>query len=303
MIPTYNSGRYLRRTLESVLPQDCGPSHMQIEVVDACSTTDDPEEVVRDLGGNRVGFHRMEVNRGPAHTFNVCIQRSRGRWVHILHGDDMVRPGFYEAYSRIAERYPKAAMIVGQVILADQHDRWTGLYGPTPPPGGGVLDDFIEEETVQQLVRFPAVVARRDAYEQVGGFCTLFDHVTDWDMWFRLAHVGDVVAVGEPMALFRRHANTDSARQMVTARNVEECRSIILANLARRGDEGRKSGAQWLARLGNWAERTAWRLDSQGSLDGRYRQALWAWWLAPSIRRATLLAKSWLKLKLRPAGS
>jgi len=90
---------------------------------------------------------------------------------------------------------------------------------------------------------------------------------------------------------------------MVTARNVEECRSMILANLARRGDESGKGGGEWRARLGSWAETTAWRLDSQGSLDGRYRQALWAWWLGPSVRRTTFLAKSWLKLKLRTVRS
>ena len=43
MIPTYNNGKYLRRTLESVLCQAPGPDEMQIEVVDGCSTLDDPE--------------------------------------------------------------------------------------------------------------------------------------------------------------------------------------------------------------------------------------------------------------------
>lgn len=303
MIPTYNSGRYLRRTLETVLAEDCGPSYMHIEVVDACSTTDDPERVVRDVGGKRIGFHRMEVNRGPSHTFNVCIERSRGRLVHILHGDDMVRPRFYEAYSKIAKRYPKAGMIVGQAVLVDEHDRWTGVFGRKPPPGGGVLDDFIEGETVQNLLRFPAVVVRREAYEQVGGFCTLFDHVSDWDMWFRLAQVGDVVSVSEPMACYRHHADCYSAQRLQTTTNVQESHSIILANLARRGDESSRNGGEWRARLGNLAEATAWRLDGQGSLDGRYRHALWAWWLAPSVRRTNFLVKSWLKLKLRTVRS
>ena len=40
MIPTYNCGDYLRRTLESVLCQDPGPDKMQIDVVDGCSTED-----------------------------------------------------------------------------------------------------------------------------------------------------------------------------------------------------------------------------------------------------------------------
>ena len=35
MIPTFNSAKYLRETLGSVLAQDPGPERMQIEVVDA----------------------------------------------------------------------------------------------------------------------------------------------------------------------------------------------------------------------------------------------------------------------------
>ncbi|HZG65515.1 MAG TPA: glycosyltransferase, partial [Herpetosiphonaceae bacterium] len=54
MIPTYNCARYLRGTLESVLAQDPGPDHMQIEVVDDGSQ-DDPAAVVAEVGRGRVG--------------------------------------------------------------------------------------------------------------------------------------------------------------------------------------------------------------------------------------------------------
>src|SRR5689334_10657510 len=89
MIPTYNSGEYLRETLESVLSQDLGEDDMQIEVIDGCSTEDDPEKITKELGQGRVAFYRLAKNQGPAHTFNVCIERSCGSWVHILHGDDI----------------------------------------------------------------------------------------------------------------------------------------------------------------------------------------------------------------------
>ena len=45
MIPTYNCANYLRETLASVLAQDPGAEFMQIEVIDDCSTKDEPEAV------------------------------------------------------------------------------------------------------------------------------------------------------------------------------------------------------------------------------------------------------------------
>jgi glycosyltransferase involved in cell wall biosynthesis len=50
MIPAFNCVKYLRETLESVLAQDFGPEQMQKAVVDGCSTKDDSEAVVNEIG-------------------------------------------------------------------------------------------------------------------------------------------------------------------------------------------------------------------------------------------------------------
>src|SRR5471032_702764 len=76
MIPTFNCAKYLWQTLESVLAQDPGTDQMQIEVVDDCSTKDDPEALVREIGQGRVAFHRKPQNEGAIRNFNTCIQRS-----------------------------------------------------------------------------------------------------------------------------------------------------------------------------------------------------------------------------------
>ncbi|HZY25562.1 MAG TPA: glycosyltransferase, partial [Bacteroidales bacterium] len=76
MIPTYNCAHYLRETIASVLAQDPGPEIMQIEVVDDHSTRDDPEVVVKELAGDRVGFYRQSQNVGYIKNFETCLQRS-----------------------------------------------------------------------------------------------------------------------------------------------------------------------------------------------------------------------------------
>jgi glycosyltransferase involved in cell wall biosynthesis len=53
MIPTFHCARFLRQALESVLSQDPGSDVMQIEVIDDCSTQDDPESVVRAMATTR----------------------------------------------------------------------------------------------------------------------------------------------------------------------------------------------------------------------------------------------------------
>jgi GT2 family glycosyltransferase len=299
MIPTYDSGDYLRRTLESVLCQDPGPDEMQIEVVDGCSTKDDPERITKELGNGRVAFYRLPANKGGPHTFNHCIERSRGHWVHILHGDDMVGPDFYETYATTIRAHPQAQVVIGQALTIDEDDRCIGLFGVVPPIGGGVLEDFAERQASRQLALFPAVVVRRQAYQEVGGFCTLFEHVADWDMWFRLGKVGSVVSIPRPSALFRLHSRSETTRLMISASNVRESYFVISANLARLSGLGRAgSDNGWRSRLATAADIAAWELDARKCLEGRYNQARWAWMLEPNMRRLMMLLKSWLKHKL-----
>ena len=101
MIPNYNSTRYLKQTLESILVQDPGAEEMQIEIVDNCSTEDDPGRIVAEMGvGDRVQVFRRAEHVGMSANWNTCIERARGQWVHILHSDDTVVVGFYDSLRR-----------------------------------------------------------------------------------------------------------------------------------------------------------------------------------------------------------
>ena len=106
MIPTYNCSRYLIDNLHSVLQQDPGPDHMQIEVVDDFSTDSDVEALVREVGKGRVGFYRQPMNVGSLRNFETCLNRAKGHYIHLLHGDDQVRPGFYSEIEKLFTMFP-----------------------------------------------------------------------------------------------------------------------------------------------------------------------------------------------------
>ena len=96
MIPVYNCAAYLPETLRSVLQQAPGPDEMQIEVIDDHSTDADVEKLVKEIGRGRIAYCRQPQNVGSVRNFETCLNRSTGHIIHLLHGDDKVRPGFYE---------------------------------------------------------------------------------------------------------------------------------------------------------------------------------------------------------------
>ena len=304
MIPTYTNQRYLTRTLESVLSQCPGPEAMQIAVIDSGSTTGESKRIVEKLGAGRVTFERLSSNRGTAHTFNACIDRAQGCWIHILHDDDAVLPGFYDAYDAVIRANPEVRTVVGQAIVVDEDDRWTGLTGLIPPVDGGAVPDFTDRLLAQQIAQFPAVVVHRDAYEAVGGLCTLFPHTCDWDMWFRLGLFAPVGCVSHPYARYRVHKSSETSRMIVSGENMKETYFVIRSNIARlNGRPAPIDERDWRARWAAKSEEFARLLEARGSAEGDYNQRRWALMLDPNAGRWRMLVKSWLKDKLRSRGA
>ena len=226
MIPTYNCAEYLQQTLESVLEQAPPLEEMQIEVVDDRSMKDDPEAVVRRVGGGRVAFFRQPANVGPQANFTTCIRRARGQWVHILHGDDMVRDGFYATLRGGIDRSPDAQAAFCRFITMDAANGWLES-SDHEQDGAGLFVDLVGRLAIFNLIVFPSIVVRRTAYEALGGFHPALFHSADWDMWKRIAAHFPVRYEPEPLALYRIHPLSDTSRLMQTGANIDDARHAI----------------------------------------------------------------------------
>lgn len=220
MIPTYNCARFLGQTLESVLAQDPGTDQMQIEVVDDCSTSDDPMAVVEKIGRGRVSFFRQPVNVGPTPNFNTCLQRSVGHQVHLLHGDDYVLDGFYRLVGEVSELRPELAFFHVRSLIVNEADELDTVSPRTQEleRGGSDASSLYYENPL----RTPAVVVRRQFYEQWGGFDEQLVHVADWEMWVRAVTLGGGIAVNSLLAAYRSFPLNHTSQLARTGENLRD---------------------------------------------------------------------------------
>lgn len=212
MVPTCDDAELLPTALRSVLEQDPGPERMQIEVIDDGSIDADVAALVHDLAGDRVAVVRHPRRWGAPATFTHALQRSRSRWVHILHADDHVLPGFYAAYEATLRAHPEAAMAVSRSWFVDADDVRHGLSGELAVDADGWLVRAEEAIALDNPINFVAVVVARAAVEAVGGFDPALPHANDWELWARLAHHGPVAVVPGEHACYRRHEGSDTTR-------------------------------------------------------------------------------------------
>lgn len=193
---------------------------VEVIVVDDGSS-DDPKSVVARIGQGRIRFERNEQALGAVPNFNRCVELAHGELIHILHGDDLVLPGFYSAMDDAFERAPE----VGGAFCRTQHIDGAGTPLATTRSyvrGGGVWHEAATQLASSNRIAAPSIVLRASTYEEVGKFNESLPHAADWDMWTRAAAGTGLYFADRVLAQYRVHQANDTSKRMVSGANMVE---------------------------------------------------------------------------------
>ncbi|MBI4577735.1 MAG: glycosyltransferase family 2 protein [Planctomycetes bacterium] len=183
----YQQGRYVRRTVESVLAQ--GYRDWEMIVVDNGST-DGTSEVVESYREARVtllrkphwGLPRMRENYG------LALGRASGELVALLDGDDWWPPWKLEAQVRAFDD-PEVAFSYGAVSLHDEEGRPTGGHCPPRRLLGRLRGDrlLLDLLTLRYVPYWVTTMVRRSALDRLGGFVQPGHELqVDYSTWLAL---------------------------------------------------------------------------------------------------------------------
>jgi hypothetical protein len=224
MITVYNRPQNVQKVLNGVLQQ--ADPEMQIAVV--CDHSDPKTqqniaEEVQRLGQGRVEFYPEPTPLGHPHIFNRCYELARGKWVHILHDDDWLEPGFYTALERGIQDYPTAgAAFCQQRIVAQGASDTTTWNSWIERETPGLISGWLGRISRECRVQFSAMTVRRDCLEEVGGFCPDAMSAFDWELWVRIATRYDAFYYPEPMVNVGRDDTAETSRLMRTGEQVTD---------------------------------------------------------------------------------
>ena len=207
VIPVYKVKRegWLREALDSVLDQGLPPEQMEILIVDDASEDPTARRVAESYGPH-VRYLRNEKNLGLVENHNRCIAEAAGEFVHILHQDDRIQPGFYDALLPSLQKNPDLVAGMTHTGFIDAEGRLKseekGLQAR------GILECWQIKLSLQVRIQFPSIIVRRSAYQTVGGFTPSLKFAFDWDMWNRIAALGPIWFEPRPLAQFRVHQDS-----------------------------------------------------------------------------------------------
>lgn len=212
VIPAHNYASYLGGAIESALHQGYQP--VEVIVVDDGSTDGTPA-VLERFAREVLAVHLD--GRGVAEARNAGLARAAGAYVVFLDADDLLLPGGLQAQVNRFAQEPAADAVYGEWFACDVR---TGIsfLGKSPIPADAVIPRIL----LGNVVTTPsAMMIRRGALEEAGGFNPAVSFTADWDMWIRLGLRGHRFgAVTEPVAIYRIHGASMTQDLASAARDI-----------------------------------------------------------------------------------
>lgn len=211
VIPSLNSGRFIREAVQSALVQEPPPHEV---VVQDGGSTDGTLEVLKEFGSAvRV---RIEPDEGQADALNRAIERTTGNVVVWLNADDLLVAGAFAAVATAFERTPDADFVYGDFEVVDGEGSVLRRFRSSPYDPKRVF--------VHGCYIFSgAIFFRRETMERLGPFDARLQACMDFDYLMR---IGEARAVQVPQAVARFRLSPGQKSAAMRTRFLKESHEI-----------------------------------------------------------------------------
>ena len=173
--PSYNQGRFIRATIESVLSQDY--PYIEYIIVDGASTDETARVVEPYL--DRLTFI-SEPDRGQTHAVNKGFARARGEIVAWLNSDDLFLPGAVRLVVEKFKSNPKLGVVYGGGFQIDEEGKVKQRFPYTQHFDLWKLV-FTSDYILNQSAYF-----RKAALDAVGPLREELYYIMDWEILMRM---------------------------------------------------------------------------------------------------------------------
>jgi len=217
VMPVYNGGAYVREAIESILNQTL--TDFEFIIINDGST-DDTEAVIRSCQDARIRLI-TQSNHGLVYSLNRGIDLAKGVYIARMDGDDISARERLELQVSLLESRPRISVVGTAITRMDHRGRPIGTeyYLANDP-----------ELRQDLLTRCPfahgSVVMRRHWVKKVGGYREEFWPAEDYDLWRRLALVGELANIVKPLYFYRESVNgvteTKKAEMIRMANRISE---------------------------------------------------------------------------------
>lgn len=215
-IPVHNGEKFLAATLASVLEQK-RPAD-EILVVDDASTDRSSNILQSPEWAGKVRYVLNEHSTGFVDAWNRVVRLAKSDFVTILHQDDLLEPEYLSHVERALLSNPRCQHIYCGYYYIDARGKRISespkphLLTPVMRSGKEYAHRYLEGVIHNRHIhRCPGVTTARTLLDK----CTYRKEaglIADDDFFLRVGQFTDVVEISQPLASFRQHDESATAR-------------------------------------------------------------------------------------------
>lgn len=208
IMPSFNTGKYITETIESVLVQSY--KNWELIIVDDCSSDNTDEIISTYLSDDRIHYLKNEKNSGAAFSRNTALREAKGKWIAFLDSDDLWMPeklekqlsfmksnGYFFSYTDYEEIDVNGKQ-TGVIVTGPRKVTKTGMYNYCWP---GCLTAMYDANEIG-LIQIENIKKNND-----------------YAMWLKVCHKADCYLLDECLAQYRKgrvgSVSTHSIKTMI----------------------------------------------------------------------------------------
>lgn len=197
--PSYNQGKFLEETIQSVLSQNY--PNLEYIIIDGGSD-DNSVEIIKKYE-KYLAYWESKKDKGQAHAINKGFQKSTGEIIAWLNSDDTYLPHVLEKVNTFFTNNENCKWIAGNVFFTDENgtiiSKKKSLYSP-----------FILRYASSSLYQ-QSVFLRRDILNEIGYLNESMHFLMDQEWFCRISEKYETAIINLNVALFRWHKKSKSS--------------------------------------------------------------------------------------------
>lgn len=176
--PSFNQGKYLEKTILSVLEQNY--PNLEYIIIDGGST-DNSVDIIRKYE-KQLSYWVSEKDRGQSHAINKGFERATGDIFGWLNSDDYFHPGAFKAAVTIFQANPGVGAVVGAGDMFFEETGETTLVEPFP-----VTMESLCRSVYGRFFMQPSCFFIKMAWDECGPLDETLHLAMDTDLWLSIA--------------------------------------------------------------------------------------------------------------------
>lgn len=214
---TYNSGKWLRQTIESILASSFTDFEL---LISDDGSTDDTWSIIQQYNDLRIRAWRNEKNLGEYPNRNKVLHEAAGKFILYIDGDDILYKDALKEYAAYAHAFPTAAAIWGVYPVYFDFVAFPYLFSPVQLTSLNFLSTY-----PVTVVGFADSVFAVNELKQLGGFDERFA-IGDTYIKRKFSCFHNALLVPAGRAFWRQYPEQASNRVRSFYRNLIETYAI-----------------------------------------------------------------------------